>query len=104
MRANQKQRGVSSQILLGFQDRVSELPAGPQPPFFEKLFNLMPAATIDRKPANSSFGDVLQQVYPLYRQVRRHHDMAHVCPPGFRTLPAQLFHCVPRAMSSLSRS
>lgn len=52
-----------------FQDRVSELPAGPQPPFFQKLFNLMPAAPVDRKPVNSSFGDVLQQVYPVYRQV-----------------------------------
>lgn len=55
---------------------MSELPAGPQPPFFEKLFSLMPAASVDRKPENSSFGDVLQQVYPLYRQVRRHRDMA----------------------------
>uniref|UniRef100_A0A3Q3GN98 Neutral ceramidase n=1 Tax=Labrus bergylta TaxID=56723 RepID=A0A3Q3GN98_9LABR len=50
------------------QDRVSELPIGPEPPFFEKLFNLLSAATVDRKPENSSFGDVLQQVYPIYRQ------------------------------------
>ncbi|XP_042363772.1 neutral ceramidase [Plectropomus leopardus] len=51
------------------QDRVSDLPGGPQPPFFEKnLFNLLPDAPVDKKPENSSFGDVLQQVYPVYRQ------------------------------------
>ncbi|KAM6897557.1 neutral ceramidase [Xenentodon cancila] len=51
------------------QDRVSELPSGPEPPFFTKnLFNLMPAAAVDRKPENYSFGDVLEQVYPVYRQ------------------------------------
>lgn len=48
---------------------MSELPTGPQPPFFEKLFNLMMAAGVDRKPENTSFGDVVQQVYPVYRQV-----------------------------------
>lgn len=52
-----------------FQDSVSELPTGPQPPYFEKLFNLMMAAGVDRKPENTSFGDVVQQVYPVYRQV-----------------------------------
>lgn len=52
-----------------FQDKVSELPTGPQPPFFEKLFNLMFAAGFDRKPENRSFGDVIGQVYPVYRQV-----------------------------------
>ncbi|XP_038591585.1 neutral ceramidase [Micropterus salmoides] len=61
----QKYKGLARAIA---QDRVSELPAGPQPPFFQKLFNLMPAAPVDRKPVNSSFGDVLQQVYPVYRQ------------------------------------
>uniref|UniRef100_A0A1A8EZL7 Neutral ceramidase n=1 Tax=Nothobranchius korthausae TaxID=1143690 RepID=A0A1A8EZL7_9TELE len=51
------------------QDRVSELPAGPEPPFFTKnLFNLMAAAAVDKKPENTSFGDVLEQVYPVYRQ------------------------------------
>ncbi|XP_078138633.1 neutral ceramidase-like, partial [Centroberyx gerrardi] len=50
-------------------DRVSQLPVGPPPPFFKDslLFNLLPAAAADRKPANSSFGDVLQQVQPAYR-------------------------------------
>lgn len=49
------------------QDEVSKLPSGPQPPFFENLFSLLAAAPADRKPSNSSFGDVLQQVYPVYR-------------------------------------
>ncbi|XP_077359030.1 neutral ceramidase [Festucalex cinctus] len=51
------------------QDQVGSLPTGPPPPFFQKnLFNLLPAAAIDGKPDNSSFGDVLQQVLPVYRQ------------------------------------
>ncbi|XP_003961257.1 neutral ceramidase [Takifugu rubripes] len=61
----QKYRGLARAIA---QDNVSELPTGPQPPFFKKLFNLMTAAGVDRKPENSSFGDVVQQVYPVYRQ------------------------------------
>lgn len=57
--------------LFKFQNKVSELPAGPEPPFFtENLFSLMAAAAVDRKPENSSFGDVLEQVYSTYRQVR----------------------------------
>uniref|UniRef100_A0A3B4XK45 Neutral ceramidase n=1 Tax=Seriola lalandi dorsalis TaxID=1841481 RepID=A0A3B4XK45_SERLL len=61
-----KYRGLARAIA---QDRVSELPAGPQPPFFTKnLFNLLSKAPVDRKPENTSFGDVLQQVYPVYRQ------------------------------------
>lgn len=92
-------------MFLCFQDRVSELPVGPQPPFFEKnLFNLLPAASTDRKPADSSFGDVLQQVYPLYRQVER--------PSGFTTRPTlfqsihdlKCFTVFLRVMLFLSRS
>lgn len=60
---------MKSFVFLCFQDRVSEVPTGPQPPLFDKVFNLLPLAAIDRKPENSSFGDVLQQVHPLYRQV-----------------------------------
>ncbi|XP_049915313.1 neutral ceramidase isoform X1 [Epinephelus moara] len=61
-----KYRGLARAIA---QDRVSDLPTGPQPPFFQKnLFNLLPDAPIDKKPKNSRFGDVLQQVYPIYRQ------------------------------------
>lgn len=48
---------------------MAELPLGPRPPFFESLFSFMMSAPVDKKPANTSFGDVLQQVYPVYRQV-----------------------------------
>ncbi|XP_056285654.1 neutral ceramidase isoform X2 [Pseudoliparis swirei] len=61
-----KYRGLARAIA---QDRVSALPLGPRPPFFEEnLFNLLPAPAVDRKPENRSFGDVLQQVQPAYRQ------------------------------------
>lgn len=66
------------------QDKVSELPTGPQPPFFDKLFNLMTAAGVDRKPENTSFGDVVQQVYPVYRQVG-------LCAPQGPALRSQSF-------------
>lgn len=57
-------------MLTCFQDRVSELPVGPQPPFFQNnLISLLAAAGVDGKPENSSFGDVLDQVLPVYRQV-----------------------------------
>ncbi|KAM8729237.1 neutral ceramidase [Acanthopagrus schlegelii] len=62
----QKYRGLARAIA---QDRVTELPVGPQPPFFQNnLFSLLAAASIDGKPENSSFGDVLDQVLPVYRQ------------------------------------
>ncbi|XP_017260731.2 neutral ceramidase-like, partial [Kryptolebias marmoratus] len=62
-----KYRGLARAIA---QNKVSKLPAGPEPPFFTKnLFNLMAAAAVDRKPENSSFGDILDQVHPVYRQV-----------------------------------
>lgn len=46
-----------------------DLDSGPEPPFFKdsQLFNLLPAAAVDRKPVNTSFGDVLEQVFPWYR-------------------------------------
>uniref|UniRef100_A0A3Q2FR61 Neutral ceramidase n=1 Tax=Cyprinodon variegatus TaxID=28743 RepID=A0A3Q2FR61_CYPVA len=50
------------------QDRVSELPVGPEPPFFTNVFSLMGTAAADGKPENTSFGEVLEQVLPLYRQ------------------------------------
>ncbi|CAK6980900.1 neutral ceramidase, partial [Scomber scombrus] len=53
-----KYRGLARAIA---QDRVSALPSGPSPPFYEKLFSLLSAAPFDGKPVNSSFGDVLQQ-------------------------------------------
>lgn len=52
-----------------FQGRVSELPAGPEPPFFNNPPNLMTSAGADKSPVNTSFGDVLEQVLPLYRKV-----------------------------------
>ena len=62
-----------------FQDKVSELPVGPQPPLFTKnLFNLLPQAPADKTPVNGSFGDVLQQVDPVYRQVRELHTWSVV--------------------------
>lgn len=52
------------------EDSVADLDSGPEPPFFNdsQLFNLLPAASVDKKPDNTSFGDVLDQVYPFYRQ------------------------------------
>uniref|UniRef100_A0A4W6EAQ9 Neutral ceramidase n=1 Tax=Lates calcarifer TaxID=8187 RepID=A0A4W6EAQ9_LATCA len=47
-----KYRGLARAIA---QDKVSELPAGPEPPFFTKnLFSLLPAAAVDRKPENTN--------------------------------------------------
>uniref|UniRef100_A0AAV2LGY6 Neutral ceramidase n=1 Tax=Knipowitschia caucasica TaxID=637954 RepID=A0AAV2LGY6_KNICA len=50
------------------EDSVSGLDSGPEPPFVSKLFSLLPAAAVDKKPENSSFGDVLDQVHGVYRQ------------------------------------
>ncbi|XP_056153365.1 neutral ceramidase [Lampris incognitus] len=62
----QKYRGLARAIA---QNKESGLEKGPEPPFFKEsqLLKLLPAAPVDRKPANSSFGQVLQQVYPVYR-------------------------------------
>ncbi|KAJ8264394.1 hypothetical protein GJAV_G00148650 [Gymnothorax javanicus] len=59
-------RGLARAIAEGTE---SELPAGPAPPFFNesKLFNLMPPVPLDKKPVNTSFGQVLEQVLPRYR-------------------------------------
>uniref|UniRef100_A0A8C4RQZ4 Neutral ceramidase n=1 Tax=Erpetoichthys calabaricus TaxID=27687 RepID=A0A8C4RQZ4_ERPCA len=48
---------------------VNHLPKGPQPPFFsdKQLFTLMFSNQPDKKPTNTSFGDVLMQVRPSYR-------------------------------------
>lgn len=64
-----RRKGAVFFIGVHFQEKVSELPAGPEPPFFTNLFNLMPAAAYDAKPENTSFGDVLDQVNSIYRQV-----------------------------------
>ncbi|CAL8262105.1 unnamed protein product [Arctogadus glacialis] len=49
------------------QGTESELQRGPEPPYFANLPNLLPAAPVDKKPVNSSFGQVLEQVLPVYR-------------------------------------
>ncbi|KAK0142597.1 Neutral ceramidase [Merluccius polli] len=49
------------------QGKESELERGPEPPFFDKLPNLLPAAPADKKPVNTRFGEVLEQVLPVYR-------------------------------------
>ncbi|XP_061081120.1 neutral ceramidase [Conger conger] len=57
-------RGLARAITEG-----KELPAGPAPPFFNEsqLFSWLPAAPVDRKPLNTVFGQVLEQVLPEYR-------------------------------------
>ncbi|XP_067100975.1 neutral ceramidase [Osmerus mordax] len=61
----QKFRGLARAIAEG---REENLPVGPEPPLFtgSPLFNLLPAAGVDRKPVNTSFGEVLEQVNPFY--------------------------------------
>ncbi|XP_030631323.1 neutral ceramidase [Chanos chanos] len=61
----QKYSGLAKAIAQG---KVGELPKGPEPPFFNdsQLFSLLPAVSVDRKPANTTFGQVLEQVNPVY--------------------------------------
>ncbi|KAG5855430.1 hypothetical protein ANANG_G00048980 [Anguilla anguilla] len=58
-------RGLARAIAGGSE---GELPAGPEPPFFNEsqLFTLMPLVPADKKPENTSFGEVLEQVLPQY--------------------------------------
>ncbi|KAM9325028.1 neutral ceramidase [Gastrophryne carolinensis] len=58
-------RGLAKAIA---EDKVNELPKGPQPPFFNEsqLFTLVPAVPVDRAPANTTFGDVLADVNSRY--------------------------------------
>ncbi|KAG7492710.1 hypothetical protein MATL_G00017560 [Megalops atlanticus] len=60
-------RGLARAIAEG---TVGELPKGPEPPFFNdsQLFSLLPAVPVDRKPENTSFGQVLEQVLPTYKR------------------------------------
>ncbi|CAJ0916525.1 unnamed protein product [Ranitomeya imitator] len=50
------------------EDTVSELPRGPQPPFFNEsdLNSLLPFIPVDKAPANKTFGSVLEDVEPHY--------------------------------------
>ncbi|KAG5262835.1 hypothetical protein AALO_G00279430 [Alosa alosa] len=51
------------------EGKVAELPKGPEPPFFNesKLFSLLTAVPVDNAPVNTTFGDILEQVYPVYK-------------------------------------
>jgi neutral ceramidase len=59
------------QLLLCSQGKEQELPKGPEPPFFKdsQLFSLLPAAAVDKKPINTTFGEVLERVDPEYTVV-----------------------------------
>ncbi|KAM4031729.1 putative neutral ceramidase C [Anomaloglossus baeobatrachus] len=50
------------------EDTVSELPKGPQPPFFNEsdLNSLLPFIPVDTAPTNKTFGSVLVDVQPNY--------------------------------------
>ncbi|XP_036405721.1 neutral ceramidase [Megalops cyprinoides] len=60
-------RGLARAIAEG---TVGKLPKGPEPPFFNdsQLSSLLPAVPVDRKPENTSFGQVLEQVLPTYKR------------------------------------
>ncbi|KAI4898175.1 hypothetical protein NFI96_016251 [Prochilodus magdalenae] len=60
----QQFRGLARAIAQG---NVGNLPKGPEPPFFNKLFTLLPDTPIDRKPENTAFGQVLQQADAIYK-------------------------------------
>ncbi|XP_063076841.1 neutral ceramidase [Engraulis encrasicolus] len=51
------------------EGKEAEVPQGPEPPFFsdKQLFSLLPNNPVDKKPASTNFGDVLEQVYPVYK-------------------------------------
>uniref|UniRef100_A0A8B9K200 Neutral ceramidase n=1 Tax=Astyanax mexicanus TaxID=7994 RepID=A0A8B9K200_ASTMX len=57
-------RGLARAIAEG---KVGELPKGPEPPFFSNLFSLLPEVPVDKSPGNTTFGQVIQQVDPLYK-------------------------------------
>uniref|UniRef100_A0A4W5MJT6 Neutral ceramidase n=1 Tax=Hucho hucho TaxID=62062 RepID=A0A4W5MJT6_9TELE len=63
----QKFRGLAKAIA-EVRTTYCTLPKGPEPPFFKdsQLFSLLPAAAVDKKPINTTFGEVLEQVDPEY--------------------------------------
>uniref|UniRef100_A0AAY4D3P9 Neutral ceramidase n=1 Tax=Denticeps clupeoides TaxID=299321 RepID=A0AAY4D3P9_9TELE len=67
----QSYRGLARAIAEGTE---AELPKGPEPPFFtdSQLFSLLPLNPVDKTPDNSSFGEVLEQVDPVYTVVSIH--------------------------------
>ncbi|XP_051522645.1 neutral ceramidase-like [Myxocyprinus asiaticus] len=62
----QRYRGLAKAIAQG---STGELPKGPEPPFFpeDKLFNLVKDPVDDKAPINTTFGEVLEQVDPIYK-------------------------------------
>ncbi|XP_075071282.1 putative neutral ceramidase C [Mixophyes fleayi] len=50
------------------ENTVSELPRGPEPPFFNssQLFTFLSPVLVDRAPGNTTFGDVLEEVKSQY--------------------------------------
>uniref|UniRef100_A0A8C7Q8Q5 Neutral ceramidase n=1 Tax=Oncorhynchus mykiss TaxID=8022 RepID=A0A8C7Q8Q5_ONCMY len=63
----QKFRGLAKAIA-EVRTTYCTLPKGPEPPFFKdsQLFSLLPAAAVDKKPINTTFGEVLERVDPEY--------------------------------------
>ncbi|XP_058263208.1 neutral ceramidase [Hemibagrus wyckioides] len=59
-------RGLAKAIAEG---KTGELLKGPEPPFFKdsQLISLVPAVPVDRTPTNTTFGEVLEQVNPIYK-------------------------------------
>uniref|UniRef100_A0A8C1SG51 Neutral ceramidase n=1 Tax=Cyprinus carpio TaxID=7962 RepID=A0A8C1SG51_CYPCA len=62
----QRYRGLARAIA---HETIGELPKGPEPPFFDedKLFNQLKDPIADVAQANTTFGDVLQQVNSIYK-------------------------------------
>lgn len=62
----QRYRGLAKAIAHG---TIGELPKGPEPPFFDedKLFNQVRDPVADVAPVGTTFGDVLQEVNPVYK-------------------------------------
>ncbi|XP_062859534.1 neutral ceramidase [Trichomycterus rosablanca] len=59
-------RGLAKAIAQG---KTAELPKGPEPPFFtgSGLISLIPPIPVDKAPENATFGQVLEQVNPVYK-------------------------------------
>uniref|UniRef100_A0A8C5JLP8 Neutral ceramidase n=1 Tax=Junco hyemalis TaxID=40217 RepID=A0A8C5JLP8_JUNHY len=61
-------RGLAKAIAL---NGTQELSPGPEPPFFNVTsLTLLPSLSVESAPAGKTFGDVLEEVRPEYREVR----------------------------------
>ncbi|NWT06263.1 ASAH2 ceramidase, partial [Mionectes macconnelli] len=59
-------RGLAKAIAT---NTTQDLPRGPEPPFFNvSNLTLLPSLSVERAPANKTFGDVLQEVRHQYRE------------------------------------